>query len=237
MGTPDPNCEGCRGAGWAAVREPGELLAQLHRCDCQKRGDLARSIEQATGGSGLAGLRGHTFAAFDATVPGLDDAFAAAEAFAEQPDGFLVLAGGYGCGKTHLAMAIGNALLERGRPVVFLTVPDLLTQLKATFDGQAAVKFEPRWRALLTVDVLILDDLGAENKTPWAVEQIFELVNSRHAQRRPTVVTTNLDLPNASARELHPRIRSRLLDEAVAEYIGIEAADYRLIPLHERRAA
>ena len=154
----------------------------------------------------------------------LRGAFLKARDWAESPEGWFVLMGGTGCGKTHLAAAIGNARLAAGDRVAFVNVPDLLDALRPGREGDAV--------ALLTtireVPLLILDDLGAQKSTPWAEEKLYQLLNHRHLARLHTVVTTNQGLG-----EMEPRIASRLADSDVSRLQEITAPDYRTVGRRE----
>ena len=153
----------------------------------------------------------------------LEGAFRAARGWAEEPDGWLLFVGPNGCGKTHLAGAIANHRLDQGDSVCFATVPDLLDELRATFAPDASERFDTVFRRLLEVRLLVLDDLGAHQSSPWAQEKLYQILNHRHLGRMPTVVTTNLEL-----KEMEPRIASRLADlDAVVVY-EIGAPDYRI---------
>jgi DNA replication protein DnaC len=102
-------------------------------------------------------------------------------------------------------------------------VPDLLDYLRATFAPDSESSYDKRFHAVRTTELLILDDLGTENTTPWAREKLFQIVNSRYLERLPTVFTTNVDLD-----KLDGRIRSRLCDTQLSQLVYIDAEDYRL---------
>ena len=142
--------------------------------------------------------------------------------FADHPDGWLLLEGTYGCGKTHLAAAVGNARLEKGDLVLFITVPDLLDHLRSTFGPSSETGYDETFDRIRNAQLLMLDDLGAENASPWAQEKLFQLLNHRYSHRLPTVITTNVDLDT-----LDPRVRSRLLDNTIISRGKITAPDYR----------
>ncbi|MBZ0254643.1 ATP-binding protein, partial [bacterium] len=142
--------------------------------------------------------------------------------FANNPDGWLLLKGGYGCGKTHLAAAIGNERLKKGDIVLFITVPDLLDHLRSTYGPSSEVPYDDMFDRIRNAPLLILDDLGAENASSWAKEKLFQLFNHRYSRRLPTIVTTNTDVDTLDAR-----IRSRLLDESLIHHATITAPDYR----------
>ncbi len=153
----------------------------------------------------------------------LESAFQAARRWAEAPDGWLVLLGQTGCGKTHLAAAIAGYRLEAGDGVCFANVADLLDELRATFAPGAAERFDAAFTRLREVPLLILDDLGAQHSSPWAEEKLYQMLNHRHLGRLPTVITTNSELS-----KMEPRIASRLADLQVSNVHEITAPDYRL---------
>jgi DNA replication protein DnaC len=153
-------------------------------------------------------------------------AYDEAREFARNPEGWLVLKGSYGCGKTHLAAAIANACVQRGEPVLFITVPDLLDHLRATFapsnSDDHAPAFDARFHEIRTAPVLILDDLGTESATSWAQEKLYQVFNYRYNARLPTVVTTNHEL-----EDIPLRLRSRIVDPDLTKIVSITAPDYR----------
>ncbi|MFZ3173219.1 MAG: ATP-binding protein [Carboxydocellales bacterium] len=109
----------------------------------------------------------------------------------------LLYTGPVGCGKTFLASCIANALLEGGREVLFIVVPDLLDEIKATYDQSRTggdITEHHLMEAARNVEILILDDLGAHNYTEWARNRLYSIINYRLNHHKPTVVTTNLSL-------------------------------------------
>lgn len=96
-------------------------------CECKIREREAKLLRQYLELSGLEQLEDWTFESFDPTVPGVADAYRIALEYARNPDGWLLLMGGFGCGKTHLAAAIANYVLHHQRLFpLFTVVPDLL---------------------------------------------------------------------------------------------------------------
>lgn len=142
--------------------------------------------------------------------------------YAQTPEGWLLLRGSYGTGKTHLAAAIANWRIERAEPVLFVTVPDLLDHLRATYGPSSEVAYDAHFEEVRNAPLLILDDLGAENQTAWALEKLYQLLSHRHALRLPTIITTN-----ASPDTLDPRIRSRLLDQSLTTIVPLDVPDHR----------
>jgi DNA replication protein DnaC len=151
----------------------------------------------------------------------LEQAYNQSRLFAQSLEGWLLLQGDYGCGKTHLAAAIANFAVSLGTPTLFITVPDLLDTLRFVYDDPVAT-FEERFEQVRQSPLLIMDDFGTQNATPWAQEKLFQILNYRYINHLPTVVTTNLLLD-----EIEGRIRSRLEDPDLVTKVQILAPDYR----------
>lgn len=152
----------------------------------------------------------------------LKRAYELAKGFAQNPKGWVILSGGYGCGKTHLAAAIANYRLEQGEPVLFVVVPDLLDHLRATFSPDSPVAYDERFETVRTAPLLILDDLGTQSSTPWAQEKLYQIINYRYNAQLPMVITTNHPLD-----EIDARLRSRMTDPDLCQIYIIEARDFR----------
>ena len=150
---------------------------------------------------------------------------AAAQTFAAQPDGWMVFNGSRGCGKTHLAVAIGAESLRKGRSVFYSFVPSLLDHLRAAFSPESPIAYDELFEQVKTVSLLILDDLGSEASTPWAEEKLYQIVVERHEARLPTVITTALSVDELEGAK--PRLGSRLMDSTMVDWQPISAGNYR----------
>jgi len=133
-------------------------------------------------------------------------AYQAARAFADEPEGWLVLAGPSGCGKTHLAAAIANHCIENNHPVFYITTPDLLDHLRSSFNPNSDIPYDEFFEQVRNTPLLILDDLGAQSSTPWAKEKLEQLLSHRYSNQLPTVIVSIVPID-----ELEERIRTRLL--------------------------
>lgn len=102
----------------------------------------------------------------------------------------LFIVGGYGTGKTHLAAAIANQLMQAGTPVICMTMIDLLAHIRETYDRNGATEGEVM-RLYADVPLLIIDDLGSEQPTEWGSTMIFSIINARYEAYMPTIVTSN----------------------------------------------
>ncbi len=228
----DPNCPHCHGAGYVRSDVPvgHPDFGKLQVCVC-RRARVTDAVRQRLFAlSHLDELTHLTFETFkprgrkglgEIQANSLEMAFNQARHYSQHLNGWLLLQGGYGCGKTHLAAAIANFAVSMGVPTLFLTVPDLLDTLRFAYDDQG-ISFEERFEEIRNAKLLVLDDFGTQNATGWAQEKLFQIVNYRYINKLPTVVTTNLALD-----EIEARIRSRLSDPELVTQTRINAPDFR----------
>ncbi len=186
-----------------------------------------------TGGLDLALLRNMTFDNFDykrVNLPleqrqNLEHAFREALNFAQSPEGWLVLLGVTGCGKTHLAAAIANYRLQSGNPALFLVVPEFLDHLRSTFSPESKISYDQLFESAKNAPLLILDDFGEQSTTPWAQEKLYQVINYRYNARLATVITSRHALDELEA--VGEPIMSRLSDIRISFVLNITAPDYR----------
>jgi DNA replication protein DnaC len=119
--------------------------------------------------------------------------------------------GDVGTGKTALAMLVSKAALERRRTVAIYSVPRLLSELRRTYGDNAETSYLNLIDSLAAVDLLQLDDLGAEKTSEWVLEQLYAIINARYEERKAIVLTTNLD-PAALEEQITERTVSRLVE-------------------------
>ena len=199
-------------------------------CTCRAAEREMARIDGLMQLSQLGALHNCTFDAFlpdgHGLTPGrqlnLKLAFDRAVAYAEKPEGWLVLKGGYGCGKTHLAAAIANQRIAMGHAALFVSTPDLLDHLRASFSPNSTTGYDERFEQIRNTKLLILDDLGTQSNSEWAQEKLYQIFNHRYNNHLPTVVTTNLEL-----EAIEIRIRSRMVDPSLVQIIHIAAPDFR----------
>ena len=145
----------------------------------------------------------------------------------------LWIQGDVGTGKTTLAMLVSKAALDAGRSVAIYSLPRLLNLLRESMDSEKGmVDFMDR---LTAVDLLHLDDLGAENSSDWVLEQLYSIVNARYEAEQAIVATTNL-MPDELSERLGARTVSRLV-EICGDLLPLFGEDKRREFRTERTAA
>lgn len=196
---------------------------------------------------GLSSLRGDLlqcdFSHFE-PVEGAKAARDAAVAFAKNPQGWLVIHGPNGNGKTHLAAAIALNLLSKGKPVLFMRVPDLLEFLRHAYDEHSlfiqsmgefgSMTLLERLETIRRAPILILDDLAAESDSPWVREKLYQILDFRTVERLPTVITLNIG-PEEWEEKLGARIADRLGNRLLAKVVHNAAPSYRRPFCHSSR--
>lgn len=205
-------------------------FGRLEVCSCRRAQISDQVRERLFSMSHLDELTHLTFETFmprgrkgqgELQAESLERAFNHARVYASSLNGWLLLQGGYGSGKTHLAAAIANFAVSMGVPTLFLTVPDLLDTMRFAY-ASPDTTFEDRFNEIRSATLLVLDDLGTQNATAWAQEKLFQILNYRYINKLPLVVTTNLSLD-----EIEPRIRSRLADPELVSTLRLNVPDYR----------
>ncbi len=214
----------CDGSGW--ILGPEDVARP---CRCRE----GRMAKRRTRGVASALPRRYQDVSFDLLRNSGMNALAlrAAEDYTNDLDAMLEegrglwLAGGVGNGKTSLAMLVSKRALEAGRSVVIYSMPKLLSRIRATFnDGYVGDSYEELFERLTTIDLLHVDDLGAEKQSEWVLEQLYAIVNERYEMKRSMLITTNLD-EESLVDQVGERTVSRLLE--MCGYVEISDADKR----------
>ena len=228
----DPNCPLCHGIGFVSRDLPTSHpeFGRLVVCSCRQQDVLRQEQQRLFRMSNLDAFQKMTFETFktqgrmglgDQQVKSLQYALNQAQHFAGSLEGWLFFSGTYGCGKTHLAAAIANFVVNLNVPTLFLTVPDLLDWLRFSFESSDS-SLEERLDEIRTIRLLVLDDLGTQNATPWSQEKLYQVINHRYIHRLPLVVTSNQLLG-----DIDPRVASRLQDPDLVTRVEISAPDFR----------
>ena len=113
--------------------------------------------------------------------------------------------GDVGTGKTTLAYLISKAAMAADRTVAIYSLPRLLALLRDSYEESTDYTLTELVDRLCSVDLLHIDDVGAEQTTPWVLEQLYTIINTRYEDARAVLVTTNLYAPEArESSRAHP---------------------------------
>jgi DNA replication protein DnaC len=144
-------------------------------------------------------------------------AFNEARKFAEKPEGWLILIGPAGSGKTHIAAAIANERINKGFSAFFITTADLLDHLRAAFNPSSEMSYDELFDQVRNAPLLVLDDFGSHSATPWAKEKLDQILNHRFNDVLSTVITS--DIP---VSDMDDTVRARFNDSKISRICVIE---------------
>jgi DNA replication protein DnaC len=114
--------------------------------------------------------------------------------------------GDVGTGKTTLAMLVSKSALERGRSVAIYSMPNLLSRIRRTYDGEPGEHSYSRFfERLVSVDLLHIDDVGAQKDSEWVVEQLYAIVNKRYEAELSMILTMNIEKSDDDERDRRER--------------------------------
>ena len=223
-------CPLCDDTGWKSIDDHG--VRRVVRCDCWRdrtaSDRLARALIPAR-------YRSCTLETFRPYNESLRAAVAKAGRFVDDypvVDRGLLLLGLAGVGKTHLAVGTLREVVQKtAATALFYDTRDLLRTIRSTYDPVVRASEVSVLRPVMEVELLVLDDLGAERPTDWVEETMNLIVNTRYNERRVTIFTSNyldipeIDDPNSLLSRIGFRMRSRLHE--MCAIVEIDAADYR----------
>ena len=218
------SCERCRGTGFELVTREGTEFAQP--CACRRAGG-AQAADDFLKACRVPPRYEHcSLATFDPGNPALRAALSRALAFASgyphlgDHEGLgLLLTGGNGVGKTHLAVAVLRELVTaKGARGQFWDFHELIREIKNSYDAETRTSELQVLEPVVEADVLLLDDLGAWKMTDWMNDTLFYILNSRYLARRATLITTNYqDVDREAALAADPMRRREFLVERIGQ--------------------
>jgi len=223
-------CPLCDDTGWKPVDENG--VRRVVRCDCwREQVGQSRLVDANIPKRYLHCTLGNFTAYNESLERAVAQAKRIADAFPNMSRG-LFLEGQPGVGKTHLAVAVlKQAIQMTSARGLFYDTRDLLRVIRSTYDPSTRTTELDILRPVMTAELLVLDDLGAEKTSEWVDETMNLIVNTRYNERRLTILTSNYpDIPDDTDPQsllfrIGARMRSRLHE--MCEFVVLDAADYR----------
>lgn len=137
----------------------------------------------------------------------------------------MIFTGQAGTGKTHLSTAIANAIIPMGFSAVFITASDAMRSIKRTYDASSSMTESDAIEALVAPSLLILDEIGMQNRTDHEKQLMFEIINKRYERVKPTILLSNL-----SGADLKDFLGDRIMDrmrQGGGRMIGFEWDSFR----------
>ena len=205
----------CDGSTWVLDEETGE--ARPCRCREQRVRDVVvgnigaglgrRFLEVSFEREPIASLEAHVIRGVRGFIRSLDANLSEGRG--------LWFDGPVGTGKTSLAILVAKAAHDSGRSYAFYPVPRLLAEIRQTYNQDATDSYLQLLRRIQSVDLLVLDDLGAEKPSEWVIEQLYSIVNDRWRDKRSIVVTSNVPEPDPESTVEVLRRAAGNLDDAL----------------------
>jgi len=249
------NCRLCRGTGWKLVpRADGAASSVAVACDCGMQERAVRVMERARIPKRYEHCDFESYSTEVASTPqerlSLQQAKLSAQSFVRDYPGSsekgLLLMGPSGVGKTHLAVAAVKELIQRGHAGLFCDYRELLKEIQASYNPASESTEMRILEPIRTVEILVLDDLGASKPSDWVRDIVGIVLNARYNESRTTIITTNyLDNPTSEGeaarlpggklvpptredsleQRIGARMRSRLYE--MCRTVEISAPDFR----------
>jgi DNA replication protein DnaC len=212
---PVENCLRCGGTGW--IFKTVDEVEVVNRCTC----DEETRAERFAARSGIPPLYANA-STENFSLPkdnpiahrGLASVMLTVRTFVREypvvDKAGLLFIGETGVGKTHLAVAALNALIQRGFEGVFFDYQTLLDRIRSGYDRSSGSMDKEAYRLALDCEILLLDDLGAHRVTDWVEDTVASIITHRCNHRKPVIVTTNLPAPGNESNKAKDSLSDRI---------------------------
>ena len=227
LGRSDVACEHCEGSGFLIDEETSEARP----CECRaQRIALARTrslsnqiprrfLEVGFDCNPVTGMDPVVVRAVRRFCTSIDERLDAGDG--------LWFQGPRGTGKTTLAMLVSQHALRAKRAVAIYTVPQLLAEIRTTYDGDAEHGYAELMRRLAAVDLIHLEDMAVARTNEWVLEQLYTVINDRYQDERSVVFTADVERPEDLAQHVGERTYSRLI-EMCGDPLPLRGDDHRI---------
>ena len=221
----DYNCSICFDSNWVRVNVPfgHPRWGTIEPCKCWNERNEDQRDNRLRLYSNLNMLKRFTFDTLDTSTKTNDEidkdfenAVEYGNNFAENPQGWMIISGPTGSGKTHLAAAIAHKAYEKGYLPLYLVVPDLLDEVRRTGVSNDDDAYINRIDQISSAPVLFLDDMGGYGFTSWGQEKILQILNYRYNMELPTVIVTVSPIESFGER-----LRTRLTNSSISKVFNL----------------
>lgn len=218
---PGALCMLCGGTGWKRT-EDRRKNDRVTRCACWQREYSHQLLETAEIPARYRGARLDNFQ-HDGPQASLAEAWLWAQRFVDaypvHEDFGALLIGTVGTGKTHLAVSVLRGLIERGFGGRFYDYCSLLREIQSTYSPESTSQEIELLRPVFETTVLVLDDLGAMRPSPWVMDTVTLILNTRYNRHLVTLITTNF--PDRTAAEpLRGQLPAHFFEHSLSERVG-----------------
>lgn len=220
-------------AWWFGCLECSKIEREVDEAQAKAAEEAVRQarIEKRLNAAGIpAAFRGRTFDNFIVESEEMQYAVDVARDFAAnfwtrhvKAGSFLVMGGVTGTGKSHLALAAAQVVMQRGT-AMYMDAVDLIRRVRGTWRRDSPKSEEEMFNLLGSIDLLIIDEVGVQRGTDDEQNVIFDVINRRYRDNRPTILLTNLD-GKSLVEFLGPRVMSRLTERA--QFLSFQWGDWR----------
>lgn len=215
---PDGRCEICSGFGYVKTSKG------IVPCECARREVAEFEIEKARIPKRYADSSLDSFELYPDVREIVIKAQKYVNGYSKISHRGLFIYGSTGSGKTHIAVSILKALIERGHDGVFYNIVDLLDEIRSTYDPDNPTNPKSRLERDMQRQVIVLDDFGVQKTSSWVADRLYALINRRYQDCKTLIITSNYKLDDLKIK-IDDRIYSRMNE--MLEPLEFKSNDFR----------